>query len=522
MKQHTHVLASAICATALTLTAGACSASDDAVSGGGSANAAPAQDGPAVDGGTLRIGLDRPFTRLDPADSTLTSEPMLVLANALYDPLMVNGDNGTVQPYLAQEFTPNADATTWTLRLRDGVRFSDGKPLDAQAVIAHVNRLARPEAKCSCAADAASIGAMATSGADTVVFTLKAPNSAFPNAFTRSLGFVSEAPGADGSAVGSGPYVLSASQNGVSAELARNPAYWGAKGHADKLAFRVLPDTDSRYQSLRSGDTDLIWAESPAQFKQAPSDGLRVAVGPGSTSTVLLNTKAAPFDDPKVRQALQHAIDRSALEKVVHLGQGRVSDGPIGSRSAYRSPDAADGYPAYDPAKARQLLAEAGNPQVAFDYLVDSRPESQQRATVIQQMLGDIGVRMTVKPMDAAAAGTALMQRTYQAMDFITSTFGDTDAALTTLFPGTSPMNFTGYDNPAVDRSLAEGRAALDPAARAAAYNSAARQIVSDAPMLFLTENSNGFLATTHVGGLPDFSHRTVISLSPAALWSKK
>ncbi|MEV7598807.1 ABC transporter substrate-binding protein [Kitasatospora sp. NPDC089797] len=522
MKRHTHVLASAICATALTLTAGACSASDDALSGGPAAGPASGQDGPAVDGGTLRIGLDRAFTRLDPADSTLTSEPMLVLANALYDPLMTNGDDGTVQPYLAKEFTPNADATGWTLRLRDGVRFSDGKPLDAQAVIDHVTRLSKPESKCSCAADAAAIGSMAAPAADTVVFTLKAPNSVFPNAFTRSLGYVSEAPGADGTAIGSGPYVLAGAQSGVSAELTRNPAYWGAKGHADKLAFRVLPDTDSRYQSLRSGDTDLIWAESPAQFKQAPADGLRVAAGPGSTSTVLINTRTAPFDDPRVRQALQYAIDREAVEKVVGLGQGRAADGPIGTHSAYRAADPAPGYPAHDPARARQLLEEAGRPQIAFDYLVDSRPESQQRATVIQQMLGEAGIRMTVKPVDAAAQGTALMQHSFQVMDFITSMFGDTDAALTALYPSASPMNFTGYRNPAVDRSLAEGRAALDPGARAAAYHDAARQIVADAPMLFLTENSNGFLASSRVGGLPDLSRRTVISLSPAALWSTK
>ncbi|MEV7930663.1 ABC transporter substrate-binding protein [Kitasatospora sp. NPDC088779] len=74
---------------------------------------------------------DRPFAKLDPADGTLTSLPVLVLANALYDPLMVNGDNGAVKPYLAKAFTSNADATAWTLELREGVKFSDGKPLDA-------------------------------------------------------------------------------------------------------------------------------------------------------------------------------------------------------------------------------------------------------------------------------------------------------------------------------------------------------------------------------------------------------
>ncbi|MFB8239021.1 ABC transporter substrate-binding protein [Kitasatospora purpeofusca] len=522
MKRHTHVLASAVCTAALALTAVACSASDDTLSGGSATGSAPKDDGPAVDGGTLRIGLDRPFTKLDPADSGLTSMPMMILANALYDPLMANADNGAVQPHLAKSFTPNADATAWTLELPEGVTFSDGRPLDAQAVVDHVNRLAKPEAKCSCAVDAATIGAMTVNSPTSVGFALKAPNAAFPNLFTRSLGYVSEAPaGPDTPAVGSGPYTVENVQPGVSATLVRNPAYRGPKGHADKLVYKVLPDTDSRYQSLRSGDADLVWTETPAQYKQAAGDGLRTATGPGSTSTVLLNTKAAPFDDPKVRKALQYAVDRAAVERVVHLDQGKVADGPIGSTSPYRG-TAGTGYPAHDAAKAKALLAEAGHADLAFDYLVDSRPEAQQRATVLQQMFAEAGVRMTIKPLDQAGLGTAMYQRQFQVMDFVTSMFGDTDTALTGLFLPGSPYNFTGWNNPKAGQAITTGHGTVDPAQRARAYQEAAQEIVADAPMLFLTENPVGFLASAKLGGLPDVSKRTVVSVSPAVLWVKK
>ncbi|MET8701501.1 ABC transporter substrate-binding protein [Kitasatospora sp. NPDC004723] len=522
MKRHTLVLASTVCTAALALTASACSASDDTVSGGGTAASAAKDDGPAVDGGTLRIGLDRPFTKLDPADSTLTSMPLMILANALYDPLMVNGDNGAVQPYLAKSFTPNADATAWTLELREGVTFSDGKPLDAQAVIDHVNRLAKPEAKCACAVDAAGIGGMTVNSPTSVGFTLKSPNAAFPGLFTRSLGYVSEAPaGADNPAVGSGPYTLESVQPGVSATLTRNPSYWGAKGHADKLVYKVLPDADSRYQSLRSGDADLVWAETPSQLKQAPADGLRVATGPGSTSTVVFNTKVAPFDDPRVRKALQYAVDRSAIEKVVYLDQGKVSDGPIGSTSPYRAQGTAD-YPAHDPAKARALLAEAGHSDLSFEYLVDSRPEGQQRATALQQMFAEAGVKMTIKPLDPANLGTAMFQRKFQVMDFVTSMFGDTDTALASLYMPDAPYNFTGWNNAKAGQAIAAGRSTVDPAQRARSYQEAAQEVVTDAPMLFLTENQVGFLASARTGGLPDVSKRTVVNVSPALLWVKK
>ncbi|MEV7928242.1 MULTISPECIES: ABC transporter substrate-binding protein [unclassified Kitasatospora] len=517
MKRHTHLLVAAACTAALTLTA--CSASDDAVSGSGAGNTGAANDGPAVDGGTLKIGLDRPFAKLDPADGTLTSMPMMVLANALYDPLMVNGDNGAVQPYLAKSFTPNADATVWTLDLHEGVKFGDGKPLDAQAVADHVTRLAKPESKCACAIDAATIGATTVSGPTTLTFTLKAPDAAFPNIFTRSLGYVSEAPAGDSPAVGSGPYTVESVQPGVSVTLTRNPAYWGAKGHADKLVYRVLTDTDSRYQSLRSGDTDLIWTETPGQLKQAAADGLRSATGPGGTTTMVFNTASTPFDDVRVRRAVQYAIDREALEKVVSLDQGKVSDGPIGSRSPYRT---AAGYPAHDPAKARDLLAESGHPDLAFDYLVDSRPEGQQRATVIQQMLGEAGIKVTIKPLDAAGLGTAMLQRKFQVIDFPTSMFGDTDTALTNLYLSNSPYNFMSWSDPETSKAIAEGRASTDPAKRAAAYQQAARRVVGEVPMAFLTENTVGFLAGAKVGGLPDLSKRTVLNVSPAPLWVKR
>ncbi|MGW4380628.1 ABC transporter substrate-binding protein [Kitasatospora sp. NPDC004531] len=515
MKRHRQALSAAVFATVVALGASACSASDDAVSG----VAAPGGDGPAVDGGTLKVGLDRPFARLDPADGTLTQMPVMILANALYDPLMVNDDNGAVKPYLAESFTPDTDATVWTLRLRAGVAFSDGKPLDARAVVDHVTRLARPETKCACAADAASISGMAVNGPTEVAFTLKSPNAAFPSLFTRALGYVSEAPVGDAPAIGSGPYTVESVQPGVSVTVTRNPAYWGARAHADKVVYRVLPDSDSRYQSLRSGDADVAWVETPAQLKQAPGDGLRTATGPSSTSTILFNTKAAPFDDPRVRRAVQYAIDREAVEKIAYLGQGRVSDGPIGSASAYR---AASTYPARDVARARALLAEAGHPDLSFEFLADSRPEGQQRATVVQQMLGEAGIRMTIKPVDPAGTATALTQRQFQVMDFVTSMFGDTDTALNSLFPADAPYNFTGWHHPAADRAIAEGRASLDPAKRAAAYNEASKAVVEDAPMLFLTENQAGFAASAKVGGLPDLSKRTVVNLSPAVLWVKR
>ncbi|MGC0415592.1 ABC transporter substrate-binding protein [Embleya sp. AB8] len=511
MKRHTYILASATSALAVALGAGACTASDDAVAG----RPAAADPTSARDGGTLRIGLDRPFGRLDPVDATLTSQPLFPLANAVFDPLMVNDTNGGVRPYLAKGFTPNADATSWTLDLREGVKFSNGAPLDAAAVVAHVNRLAKPDNKCACAADAARIAGLTPVGATSVRFDLKAADATFPNLFTRALGYIS-APSADPAApIGSGPYTVENNQPGVAVTVVRNPSYWGAKGHADKIVYRVLPDADSRYQSVRSGDIDLIWSETPTQYRQAGADGLRAAAAPAATSFAVFNTTAAPFDDVRVRQAMQYAIDRDTLAKVVNLGQGGVSAGPIVSTSPYRAGDA---YPGFDPVKARALLAEVGAP-VKFDYLVVNTPAAQQRATVIQQMLGDVGIKMSIKPVDNAGLGTALFQHQFQVADFTTSVLGDTDTGLSSVFATGGMVNFASYANPKVTALLASGRASLDPARRGADYNEATKTIVQEAPALFFTENRVGYLASAKVGGLPELSRASTVNLSPASLW---
>ncbi|MGR7000143.1 ABC transporter substrate-binding protein [Yinghuangia aomiensis] len=440
---------------------------------------------------------------------------MLLLANALFDPLMVNDTAGGVHPYLAKAFTPNADASSWTLELNPGVTFSNGAPLDAQAVIAHVTRLSKPESKCSCAADAATIAGMAAAGLTTVAFSLRAPNATFPHLFTRSLGYISAPGPTPDTFLGSGPYTVANNQVGVAISVVENPKYWGTKPHLDKLDFKVLADADSRYQSLRSGDVDLIWTETPSQYNQAGGDGLHSVTGPAAVSVAMLNTTAAPFDDPRVRQAMQYAIDRDVLLRVVNLGLGKVADGPILSTSPYRQDSP---YPAFDPAKAKALLAQVGKP-VSFEYVVAPTPAAQQRATVIQQMLGDVGIKMTIKPADAAAQGTALQQKSYQGFDFVTSLLGDTDMGLAPLFTSRSLLNLSGYGNPQADAALNRGRAALDAAARGAAYNEASKLIVQDAPMLFLTENQAGFIASPKVGGLPPLDRATVINLSPSTLW---
>lgn len=484
-----------------------------ACSSGGSA----ATSGEPVDGGTVTVGMDRDITSLDPAKGAITQQPTFILANALFDPLFTYADDGAVVPLLAQSLESDAAQTKWVMKLASDVTFSDGSPLGAQAVIDHITRLADPATACACARDAKSIVEMTAVDPTTIGFTLDRPNSAFKNLFTRQLGYVTS-PTLDefGVPLGSGPYVLTGNQSGTSITMDRNPEYWGERGHADSLDFKILPDSDSRYQSLVSGEVDLIWSESSTQFLQAPTDGFTASTADTGMSTGLFNTKVVPFDSPVVRQAVQAAIDRDVLRSVVNEGTGDVSYGPIPSTSSYEQTAE---YPAFDQDRARKLVAEYGKP-ISFTYTSDNRPQSQQRATVIKQMLADVGIEMTLNPVDTTTWGTVLRSGDFQMVDMTTSLFGDADSGSTSFFASTGVSNFSKYANADVDALINDMLGEQDPDRRSELLNDIAAQVFVDAPVVFYTQNVDGYIMSDRVGGVPDVSTRSIISVRPSEFWA--
>ncbi|GAA1388339.1 ABC transporter substrate-binding protein [Pseudonocardia kongjuensis] len=485
----------------------------------GSPGVTPTSSGPSSEpqpGGTITIGIDSEISALDPIANQIAGQATLVVANAVYEPLFTDGPAGALEPGLGESLTSD-DLRTWTLVLQEGRTFSDGSPVTAQAVVDHVRRLGDPAAECQCAALAAEISDMAVVDPRTVTFTLAEPNAGFPRYFTRQLGMIASttAEATDGSPLGAGPYRFEAAAAGSSLTVTRSSNYQGPAPHADTVVFQFLPDPDSRYQSLASGTVDLAWVDTPNLIAQAQSEGRTVATANASTTTAFLNAQVAPFDDVRVRQAVQAAIDREALLAVVDQGQGVVANGPILSRSPYAS---GTQYPAFDPDRARGLLAEVGQP-ISFAYTTDSRPQSMQRATAIQQMLADVGITMTIDVVDTATWGTKLYAGDFAAIEFVTSAYADSDAVMGIFEPEASG-NFGGYMNPEVGALIAQGRGTADQDERKRLYADAAQKIVDDVPVLFFTESPAGFVADTSIGGMPDLHDRNVISLPPGQLWT--
>lgn len=455
-------------------------------------------------GGELRVGLIADIVTLDPAGQFF-SPANLTVANAIYDQLLVAREGRNV-PSLAESLTGSADLLTYTLVLRPGVKFSDGEPLDAAAVAANFKRFLDPATKCACAPLVAGIASVEATAPLTVTFRLKAPNVGFSTVLAKEPGYMVSPKALSNPAeiaakpVGTGPFVLKEWLKGDHITLTRNPAYWRTGlPHLETITYRVLPDAEARFQSLQSGSLDVVQTDSADHIVQArknPDLSVRLASFNGSTA-MTLNVAKAPFDDVRVRRAIAHAIDRSVLVNVVDKGISEPSDGPF----AKSSPFYADpGYPRFDPEAARRLVKEVGAP-ISFSYKVTPSGVGPRRATVIQQLLKDVGITMTIQPKEFTAILADVTAKDFQAAELPTPDFTDPDIQLTRRFQTGSAQNWGGYSSRAADEALVRGRTSAGEPERAKAYAELARTLATDLPYIWLTRNYYGVISKAAVQG---------------------
>jgi peptide/nickel transport system substrate-binding protein len=504
---------------------GACSEGGDPDGGGDGAGAIPSPSepaGPPRPGGELRVGLLTDIVTLDPAGQFGTPANLTV-ANAVYDQLLVAREGENV-PSLAESLTASADLLTYTLTLRPGVEFSDGEPLDAEAVVTNFERFMDPETECVCAPLVAGIAEVTAVDPLTVEFRLAEPNVGFSTVLAKEPGYMVsplalETPaGVADNPVGTGPFILDEWVKGDHVTLRRNPNYWQAdQPYLDSITYRIVPDAQSRFQSLRAGSLDVIQTDSADHIVEAAGSGdlaVRLASFNGS-SAMTLNLATAPFDDPRVRQAVAYAVDRSALSEVIDKGISEPSDGPF----AVDSPLYADpGYPAFDPERARQLVGEVGTP-IEFGYQVGQSGIAPQRATVIQQMLDQVGITMNIEPLEFTTIVANVVGGDFQAADLPTPDFTDPDVQLTRRFQTGSAQNWGGYSSQVVDDALARGRTSADPAQRAQAYAELSRALATDLPYIWLTRNYYGVISDPAVGGWQPLDAANLGVFRPERLW---
>lgn len=322
-------------------------------------------------GGTLRVGTVAPKV-LDPAKGS--NDPEIALNRAIYDYLVEIKPDSTVAPNLAKEWKVSDDGLTYTFTLEQGVTFQDGSAFSSADVVFTFNRLKEVGS-----AAASLLGDFEISAPDaaTVVFTLKQPNADFLYAVGSQLTAILKNGTTDPNVVGTGdnpyasfngtgPFMLKEYHEGQNAVLVKNPNYW-KKGQPtlDSLEFDYFSgDATTQVNAVVSGQVDFIFKVPPASLPDVQGkDGITVIQQKTSQHPVIrLRTDEGPGKDVKVRQAFKYATDRKALNDLLTNGLGTVGNNdPIAPVFSVYFDDTIQN-PTYDPAKACQLLKDAGYP----------------------------------------------------------------------------------------------------------------------------------------------------------------
>jgi peptide/nickel transport system substrate-binding protein len=353
-------------------------------------------------GGTLTFGAYSEPALLDPSHTIVAGSTGGTEMAAIFDELMrFDEASGQVVPQLAESLTPSDDFTTWTLRLRDGVRFSDGTPLNAEAVVHSINRYVTNGGD-----DAAlwklNVKDMSADGERSVVFRLSTKWPTFDSLFTLGVGQVvaaSSDAGKEFTPIGAGPYTFESRAPQENVILKANPDYWQGAPAISRLTFSYLNDPNVTYDSFKNRSLQMAFLSDAATVDEALA-----AKTPGYLQMVSLGTMAIinaeeghPGHDVRVRRAIQLAVDPDVVSQRATGGAGVSSSDLFPGSSQWHS-DEARGLP-YDPEKAKQLVAAAKAD--GFDgkitYLAASSASGRAAGVAYKAFLDAAGFDATVK-----------------------------------------------------------------------------------------------------------------------------
>lgn len=477
--------------------------------------AAVAQPAAAQD--TIRIASPYKVTTLDPIRSAAAGN--IEAFGQLYARLLRRDEEGKLAPGLAESWTVSDDGLTYTFDLRDA-KFSDGTKIEADDVVFSLTRVARDEQSAYPAAYAA-IEEITSPNPDTVQLRLKHPSApmlAYMEIF--NAGIVSkddvEARG-DGAfsaePVTSGPYMVENWKPNDRLTLKANPNYWREGYPKTPRADLVeVADANARTSMILAGEVDAVRAVPWAQIAEVDgSDVADVPLDPSTTIFVgLLNHGRPPFDDVRVRQAAAMALDREAMAEAVTLGHAPVANSTLPSALTYYAKDLQG--PVYDPARARQLLDEAG--AAGKEIVVTVVPGNEQLATLLEAQWTAVGFKVKVERVDSGLWWDRLVSGDYDATpNWWYNETEDPDLAVRWALCGTcgNRSYYTDYDNPKVDELTETALRELDPQKRGELYReiqAISLEDVSQIP-LYYPPHANAY--AKRIKGL---------MLSPALQWT--
>jgi peptide/nickel transport system substrate-binding protein len=472
---------------------------------------------PAKTGGTLKIGVNQDVVGLDPHLTNATAS-YRVLEN-VYSGLLRFNEKLEIQPDLATEYTAT-DPTTYTFKLRKGVKFHNGREMKAEDVKYSLNRIKDPATASPRAGQFDAVASIETPDDYTVVIKLKQPFAPLLSTLADVTNVIvpKEVVDANGGkldkvAVGTGPYKLTEYVPNTRIKLDKNPDYYiPGKPYLDTIIFQPIPDDTARSTAVRTGAVDMVEYYPPKDLALIKGDSKITTYGDANNNVRFLafNLKVKPFDNPKVRQAIAYAVDRQQVLEAAINGAGTpLNAGPF-------LPSFWPGLqtPIYkqDLNKAKQLLTEAGYPN-GFTAKLKNTPTYSflgNAGIVVQEQLKAVGINFEIVPLEWSVFLKDYLNKDFEAVVSGYSGFVDPHRDLDGTYVTGRQNNFMSYSNPDFDKLIAQAATISDQGQRAKLYQEAQTILANDAPMVFLYAANQYEAAQSYVKGYlhyPNGSH---------------
>ncbi len=480
-------------------------------------------------GGTLIYGRGGDSVSLDPIN--VTDGESLIVTRQIFDGLLQYDEKDTsVKPALALSWSVSKDEKVWTFKLRQGVKFHDGTPFNAQAVKFNFDRWKDGKNPYHqgpfeyyyymfVQGDTDIIKSVDVVDDYTVKFVLEKPLAPFlanlamtPFAIASPESIKKYGADVGNHPVGTGPFKFVSWDHGDKIVLERNDSYWGGRPYLDKVVFRSIPDNSARFMELQAGSISMMTDPNPDDVPIAEKDkSLKVLLRPSfNVGYMAINMDKKPFDDIRVRQAIAHAINKAAIVKAF-FARAQVAKNPL-PPSLWGYNDDVKDYE-YDPAKAKKLLADAGYKN-GFDTTLWAMPvprpymqQPQKIAEAIQADLAAVGIRAKIVSYDWA---TYLDKIAYGEHDMCligwTGDNGDPDNFIYVFFHSSNAVagrasNYSFYRSDKVDKLLEDAQKVSDIATRTKLYKQAQQIIHDDCPWVPIVHSTPPLVAKTEVMG---------------------
>ena len=427
----------------------------------------------AADKTDIVVAMDADVDTLHPTDFSTTVE--LGVLNQIYDTLLYYSPDGTKdpEPRIAESYEISDDGLDYTFHLRDDVTFHDGTPVTADDVVFSIELYKASEYQGS---QISMLSSVEATDEHTVVCHLDAPYSPFlqgicsPMIASKAY-YESSEDDFVNNPIGSGPYKFVSRAKGSNIKLEANEDYYRGAPEIKEVTFEVIPDSSTKAIALQTGEVNFAEIDSATKPQLEANPAITIAEVPTSSfSYIAMNTEKEPFDDARVRQAINYAIDRDNLVAVCYDGEAEVNSN-ICAKERFGYSDDQFQY-TYDPEKAKELLAEAGieTPYDLGEILVEEKYSNL--ATVIQNDLKAVGLDVTISVKEFNSYISDLQNGSYGITALNMTLEGDTqtlEMAFTSDYIGIA--NNARYSDEEMDKLFGQARTETDNDKRAEVFN---------------------------------------------------